>query len=246
MKLPKMLITGAASGLGRQIALNAAGAYELCLIDKSKEVEAIAERLNADYRIVDLSDVGALDELKELASNTDILVNNAGIASKKPFDSYRSEEIKSHLNVNVLAPALLTNWMLRSGPKSSKSIVNICSSAAYFPAVGMGTYSASKAFLAMFSNCLIGEYSDEGVNVLSILPSGIDTNFQQTSGVKNDNPRALLDPNVLSKEILLLIKKDRSVVKMKGLSTVVLKFLSGVLPTRLYIGLVRWIFNKVR
>ena len=93
----------------------------------------------------------------------------------------------------------------------------------------------------------IGEkYTKEKICIISVLPSGINTNFQRESGVKNINPSGLLDPDELSKEILTLIKKGESVVMLKGFSTRVFKIMRGLFPAKHYINLVRTLFNKYR
>jgi short-subunit dehydrogenase len=245
-----IIITGAASGLGKSLAEKAnAQGYQLWLTDKNHDLVQIAEKLNAKYLVVDLAKSGAAHLVFEWASDVNVLINNAGIATRGVFDEISIDSIGDMLAVNIIQPTLLAHLFLNKwkAEKIQSCLVNISSSASYFPTPGLGPYGPTKAYCTSLSLGLIEEYrSNRYINVLGILPTGIDTNFQKNSGVKKAYGEKLLDPNEIATLILKNIGSKKSKIIHIGILNWVFMCLQFFLPHQCYSSLIGRLINNRR
>jgi NAD(P)-dependent dehydrogenase (short-subunit alcohol dehydrogenase family) len=157
----RILITGAASGMGRDIArLFAQEGASLALIDRNIQgASDVAANLSAKAFDCDVADRAAINAVVAKAGaalgGIDGVVNAAGILVTKLFDDLDPESWDRMLAVNLTGPYNVIRAalpMLRAAP--SATIVNIASVSALMPMAGTAGYSASKAGLAMFTKCL--------------------------------------------------------------------------------------------
>lgn len=177
----RILVTGAASGMGRSIAemFGAEGAA-LALLDLNDEgVRAVAVELGAVGFACDVSDRLAVQEVVAKAGGVmggiDGIVNAAGILVIKPFGELEPESWDRMLAINLTGPFNIIYAalpMLRVAEKAT--IVNIASTSALMPMAGTTGYSASKAGLAMFTKCL-GFDLGPNIRANSICPGVIKT-----------------------------------------------------------------------
>ena len=181
------LITGAAQGIGRAVALLLAqhGA-DIVVSDinlekaqeTAREIEALGRRAMAiKVNVVNLEDVdrmiqAILGEFKEI----DILVNNAGITRDKLILRMTEEDWDAVLNVNLKGTFNCTKAVIRhmSKQKSGK-IVNIASVVGEMGNAGQANYSASKAGVIGFTKTIAREFALRGINVNAIAPGYIET-----------------------------------------------------------------------
>jgi NAD(P)-dependent dehydrogenase (short-subunit alcohol dehydrogenase family) len=157
----RILVTGAASGMGRGIAQKFAGeGAALALLDRNAEgVASVADTLGASAHACDVASVddtasvvGAV--IKELGG-LDGIVNAAGILVMKPFEELDPESFHKMLAVNLGGPYNVIRAGLAALRKASyATIVNIASVSSYLPLPGSSGYSASKGGLVMFTKCL--------------------------------------------------------------------------------------------
>jgi short-subunit dehydrogenase len=190
------LITGASSGIGKELAVAlAARGHELILVARRKDrLTALAKELMATYKTVvtvyamDLSKPGSSAELekKVLADghSVDVLVNNAGFGTNgRVADENRAvvaEEIQLNIGTLVdLTIAFLPGMVKRK----SGAVVNIASTASYQPVPGLAIYSATKAFVRSFSEAVWGEVP-AGVKVFAVSPGATATEFFDVAGTK--------------------------------------------------------------
>lgn len=104
------------------------------------------------------------------------LINNAAtIEPVSPVGKFSSEGIQKHLDLNLTAPLVLSNYVIQAF-KRKASITNIVSGAALRPIGGWSLYCSTKSGLRMFSECLAGE----GVKAISFSPGVMDTSMQAT------------------------------------------------------------------
>lgn len=177
----RILVTGAASGMGRAIAemFGAEGAA-LALLDLSDDgVQAVASELGAVGYACDVSDRLAVNEVVAKSGaalgGIDGVVNAAGILNIKPFGELEPESWDRMLAINLTGPFNIIYAalpMLRVAEKAT--IVNIASTSALMPMAGTTGYSASKAGLAMFTKCL-GFDLGPNIRANSICPGVIKT-----------------------------------------------------------------------
>jgi uncharacterized protein len=184
----RVLITGASSGIGADLARELAGAgADLVLAARRRpELETLAEELGkAGERAVvvtaDLSTPAGADALAEEAvralGGIDILVNNAGVdLVGKPWKDGLADRGEELFQVNFLAPMRLTNRLL--GPmveRDDGALVFISSVAAWNPFPGAAYYSASKAALARAAETIRMDLKGTRVQVLAVYPGPIHT-----------------------------------------------------------------------
>ncbi len=182
------LITGAAKGIGRAIALRLAheGA-DIALHYRSnpEQADAVAEEIRAMGRRVtllqaDLTDSQAMEQMAQqfeaAYDRLDILVNNAGITSDNLLFSMTAEEMEQVLRTNLLAPMLLTQrlGMLMMRRRYGR-IINISSSAASKPGRGQSNYAAAKGGLEAFTKAMAVELAPRGILVNGVAPGVIET-----------------------------------------------------------------------
>lgn len=157
----RILITGAASGMGREIAHQfAAAGAKVALLDRNQAgVSEVAESLGAQgWRcdVTDRQEVGrVVGEAGIALGGIDGVVNAAGILDIAPFDDLAAESWDAMLAVNLTGPFNIVKAalpLLRAAQRAT--IVNIASVSALMPMAGTTGYSASKAGLAMFTKCL--------------------------------------------------------------------------------------------
>jgi 3-oxoacyl-[acyl-carrier protein] reductase len=181
------LITGAAQGIGRAVALLLArNGADIVVSDinlekaqeTAKEIEAIGRRAMAiNVNVVNLEEVermvqAILEEFKQI----DILVNNAGITRDKLILRMTEEDWEAVLNVNLKGTFNCTKAVIRymSKQKSGK-IVNIASVVGEMGNAGQANYSASKAGVIGFTKTIAREFALRGINVNAIAPGYIET-----------------------------------------------------------------------
>ena len=190
-----VLVTGAASGIGRatSFAFAEAGA-RVVAVDRDAEGAARTAEMarligapEAWAETVDVSDEQAMEKLaaKVLGEYgvVDVLVNNAGIGLTGSFFRTTSEEWKRVLDVNLWG--VIHGCRIFGGQMADRGqgghIVNTASAAAFQPSRALPAYSTSKAAVLMLSECLRAELAGSGIGVSAICPGIVNTNITATA-----------------------------------------------------------------
>lgn len=188
----KALITGASSGIGKDIAiyLNSMG-YETILVskDENKLKKVSKEINNSKYIVCDLSKPIEVKKLydKVKNDNIDILVNDAGFGKFGPFNEVSLDDELDMINVNVCAVHILTKLFLNDFIKrDSGYILNVASSASFTHGPLMSTYYSTKSYVYKLSVAIYEELRRKKSNVhISVLcPGPVNTNFNNIADVK--------------------------------------------------------------
>ncbi|MGW2015834.1 SDR family oxidoreductase [Streptomyces sp. NPDC001927] len=190
-----VLVTGAASGIGRATAFAFAEAgARVVAVDRDGEGAArtaeMARLIGAPEawgEIVDVSDEQAMEKLAaKVASEygiVDVLVNNAGIGLSGSFFATTSEDWKKVLDVNLWG--VIHGCRIFGGQMAERGqgghIVNTASAAAFQPSRALPAYSTSKAAVLMLSECLRAELAGQGIGVSAICPGIVNTNITATA-----------------------------------------------------------------
>jgi short-subunit dehydrogenase len=194
------MVTGASSGIGEAYAeLLAEDGWDLVLVARRRDrLAAVAARLAAAHgistRIVvaDLADAGQVAALCEEASQLPLalLVNNAGLAHYMPFTALSSPLATELVDVNVLAPVLLTRAALGGMVERAEgAVVNVASLLAFSgtweaPHLPQrAVYAASKSFLVTFTQILAEELRDSGVRAQVVCPGLVRSEFHSRQGL---------------------------------------------------------------
>lgn len=187
----KALITGASSGIGRDMAkeLSKRG-YDLVLVardlDKLNEVK---EELKTNIEIVsmDISNVDNCKKLHEEHKDIDILINNAGFGDCGYFTKTNIDKEIAMINTNIVAYHTLTKLYLQNMKEKNRgTILNVASIAGFMPGPLMATYYATKNYGVRLSEAIREELRREKSKVqISILcPGPVDTNFNKVANVE--------------------------------------------------------------
>lgn len=187
----RALITGASSGIGRDIAkeLSKKG-YDLILVARNLEkLNEVKEKLETNVETVsmDISNPENCKQLHEKYKDIDILVNNAGFGDCGYFDKTNLEKELQMINTNIVAYHVLTKLYLKDmKAKNSGKILNVASIAGFMPGPLMATYYSTKAYVVRLSEAIREELKKENSKVqISILcPGPVDTNFNKVADVQ--------------------------------------------------------------
>jgi short-subunit dehydrogenase len=187
--VPTALITGASAGLGAEFARQlAARGHDLVLVardaDRLHRAAAGLGNVSVEVLPADLTtDEGCAavaGRIEEGSAPLDVLVNNAGIGTYRPFGTAPLESEERQLDLNVRAVLRLSHAAVRAmSARGSGRIVNISSVAGFVPRGGNATYSASKAWVTMFSEALSIQLAGSGVTVTAICPGFTHTEFHE-------------------------------------------------------------------
>jgi len=186
-----ILITGAANGIGKaltQVFIENLKSENISLtlvdIDEDELNTWNDAPISVQCLIQDLSLVDEVDSLLELATKDfgpiDLLINNAGVMDVKSMGSFEWAKAWKLLNIDLITPLKLIHSVLPSMQKRrSGSIINISSMAGVVPLRGCSFYGAAKAGLAMASECLRMESSQNGTQILTVYPGPVRTKLER-------------------------------------------------------------------
>ncbi len=189
----KVLITGASSGIGREMArILAKTSDEMVLVGRNKErLENIKKELGNQSIIkiisTDLSNIDNCMKLYKENKNIDLLINNAGFGDYGNFTETSLEKELEMINTNIVACHILTKLYLKDMEKENKGrIINVASIAGFMPGPLMTTYYATKSYVVRLSEAIREELRRKKSNVkIHILcPGPVATNFEKNANVK--------------------------------------------------------------
>lgn len=179
------LITGAASGIGRAIAIRFAEAgSNLQLVDinheglRSVENECLRYNVKVKTYTMDVSIKKNIDNLwDEIGDDTpDILVNNVGIYPIADYLTVDEELLDRVMRINLYSTFWMSQYMIRRRGKKGGVIINIGTIEALLPTIpGLEHYIASKAGVIALTRSLVKSYSKYGFRINVIVPGGIIT-----------------------------------------------------------------------
>ena len=187
----KALITGASSGMGRDMAkiLSQKG-YDLILVARDeKKLEEVKKQLKTETKIVvmDISKEENCKKIYEENKDIDILINNAGFGDCGHFEETSLDKDIQMIHTNIIAYHILTKLYLKEMiKKDSGKILNVASIAGFMPGPLMTTYYSTKNYVVRFSESIREELRKEKSKVqISILcPGPVDTNFNKVADVE--------------------------------------------------------------
>ncbi|HXX83465.1 MAG TPA: SDR family oxidoreductase [Casimicrobiaceae bacterium] len=193
------VVTGASSGIGRSYAERlASDGMDLVLIarraDRLNELERELADRGVKVRSV-VADLGRAEDLQRVTEQieplpVDLLINNAGLAHYMPFAQLPAERARELVDVNALAPVLLTRAVVPGMlGRGRGSIINVASLLAFSGAARApflpqrALYAATKAFLVTFAEILAAELVGTGVKVQVVCPGVVRSEFHSRQGI---------------------------------------------------------------
>lgn len=187
----RALITGASSGIGRDMArvLSKKG-YDLILVARNEEnLKKLQGELNTKVEIVpmDLSIKENCIKLHEEVHDVDILVNNAGFGDFGRFYETDLDKDINMINTNVMALHILTKLYLKDMvEKNSGHILNVASIAGFMPGPLMATYYSTKNYVVTLCESIRRELrkAHSKVKISVLCPGPVHTNFNNVANVR--------------------------------------------------------------
>ncbi len=215
-----ILITGASSGIGRDMAriLHKMG-HNLFLVARREDLlNDLKSELDGKPEIIilDLSNAENCFKLYENLKNKniDILINNAGFGVFGEFNKTSLDRELEMIDLNINALHILTKKFLNDfEKKNSGYILNVASSAAFLPGPLLSSYYASKAYVLRLTTAIYEELRRNKRNVYigALCPGPVDTEFNKVAGVKF-NLKSLTSRDVAEYAIKKMFKKKLIII----------------------------------
>lgn len=232
----KALITGASSGIGRDIAIELSNrGYDLVLVARNEDkLNETAKHCKTKTEIypIDISTVDNCKKVYNKFKNIDILVNNAGFGLFGEFDKTDLDKELNMIDLNIKSVHILTKLYLKDMiKKDSGRILNVASSAAFLSGPLMSTYYSTKSYVYRLSTALYEELRriKSNVKVSVLCPGPVDTNFNNVADV-SFSVKALTSSYV-SRYAVDKMFKDKLVI-IPGLSVRLGIYMTKFLPLK--------------
>jgi hypothetical protein len=184
-----VVITGASAGIGAAAArmFAAEGATVVLAARSQTALEQVAREITASGGRAHAvsTDVAQREACERLLARTaeqlggiDVLVNNAGANRRGPIERYTPDELAGVVQVNLVAPIVLTRLVLPYLRKrGGGAVVNVASIAGRIPVGHEAVYCATKFGLRAFTFALVEELEGSGITVSAVSPGPVDTGF---------------------------------------------------------------------
>ncbi len=216
----KALITGASSGIGKNMAYVLANkGIDLILVARSKdEMVKIKENVKVEVQVIemDLLKEKNVYKLYEVCKdmNVDILINNAGFGLFGLFVETDLERELEMIDLNIKAYHILTKLFLKDFiEKDSGYILNVASSAGFMAGPRLSTYYATKNYVLKLTMAINEELRQSGSNVVvsALCPGPVNTNFNRVAhgefSIKEASPKYVAEyaiDKLFQKKILII------------------------------------------
>lgn len=235
----KALVTGASSGIGRDMAryLSSLGYDIIAVARDGIELEKLQKELKTKVEIIslDLSNVENCKELYQTVKNRkiDVLINNAGFGDFGEFTNTDLDKELGMIDVNIKAVHVLTKLLLKDMVKRNQGyILNVASIAGFMPGPLMSTYYSTKAYVVRFTQSIYQELKKKKskVSVSVLCPGPVNTNFNQVANVKF-NLKSMTSSYVAKYGIDKMFKKK--LIILPGVKIKLARFLAKISPEKL-------------
>lgn len=241
----RALVTGAASGLGREIVRQlAADGVQVTAIDRS----AMDPVAGLEPRLVDLADRDAVDRLlRELDDEPpfDWIFHNAGISATGNFERIPDDAYLRLLRVNCEAPIVMTAAMIANAKIANGGRLVFISSLSHFTGYpGGAVYGASKDALTIYAKSIRPALKRLGVTVMTVFPGPVRTDHASRHAPPDARAERRMDPADLAARIIRATRYGNKVL-LPGVAAKTGRLLGGLAPRRMTAFMRRVIFEKL-
>jgi short-subunit dehydrogenase len=255
--MPTALITGASTGIGRDLAFECARAgYDLAVVARNRnQLESLAAEVGSEtgrHVLIIAEDLtrpeapaGIREALRDCA--VDVLINNAGVALRGMFHELPVEKQMAMLQLNVNALTHLTRLFLPAMVERRKGrVMNVASTAAFQPGPLMAVYYASKAYVLSLSEALHNEVREFGVIVTALCPGPTETEFgtrAEMSGTRLFESENIMSSAEVARAGFQALMDGKPAV-IPGRRNAVIAFATRLVPRQVAAGLARKMQEK--
>lgn len=189
----RVLVTGASSGIGRQIAQSCAraGAEVIATGRDEMRLRSLVDELSGSghgYLACDLGDDDSIKQFAQAVGKFDGIVHSAGIAALAPVRLASRKHIEDQFRINAVGPILLTQQLLlRNAVNQGGSIVFVSSISAHIGVQGVAAYGGSKSALESMARCLSMEVAKRSIRVNCLAPGFVETPMLQAARSTTDS-----------------------------------------------------------
>lgn len=210
--MKQCVITGAASGIGKALAQRfAVAGYAITGIDKNVGAGAVTraelgqQGANVSWINADLAHASSIDHVLETLQagpKMDVFVHNAGINAVGHFGQLDLAQQQAVIDVNLLAPMLLTHGLLQHKLLTSGSSLVFITSLSHFVSYpGAAAYAASKDGVAAYARSLAVALHGQGIHVLTVYPGPTRTEHARRYSPDNRREQRRMPPEKLANMI---------------------------------------------
>jgi len=192
-----ILVTGASSGIGKAtaIACSKMGAKVVITGRNAERLQETYQELDGEGHLQIIAELTNEDDMTRLVEETpqiDGFVNNAGIGSKTPINFIKQSNLQNILDVNTIAPIMLTKMLLKKKKVQKGASMVLTSSISGVCSVDIGNtlYSVSKSAIDGFMKNAAKELAEKGIRVNSVNPGMVDTPINDYSNVSEEQMQA--------------------------------------------------------
>jgi len=256
MKNPSwVLITGASTGIGKELALRCAReGHHLVLVARNAErLSALSELISERYhvRVVvipkDLTAVSAPEEifsqLLQQDIQLDVLINNAGTGQCGLFEHIDQARNNQMIDLNIRALTELTNLAIHHMRQhGGGKILNVASTGSYQPGPYIAVYYATKAYVLSLTQALRKELRGSGITISVLCPGSTATEFSQRAG--KADIKGAMSPQKVADAAYKGLDKGKAVI-IPGFINKIFIFASKLLPGTLSASVVARIQRKL-
>lgn len=240
LKNKTVLITGASGGIGEFISrkLVDAGANLIAVGHQLEPLQTLVDSLAGDHSSV-CADLMSAEGIQAVVNEVnrrggvDILINNAGVAQFGMIEQQSVNALSAQINVNLLAPMLLTQALLPILKQSdSPAIVNMGSTFGSIGYSGFSAYCASKFGLRGFTEALRRELADTSIRLFYLAPRATKTpiNNEQVVAMNQELGNKMDEPEVVAQHLLKLLQQDKARIRYIGWPEKLFVFINSILP----------------
>lgn len=221
-----VVITGASSGIGRDMAVEVAkqGGIPILLARREELIAVLAAEIKSEFGInafafkLDVSDTQSVEkifkEIYQIVGNVDVLINNAGFAKFVNSDVATNDEVRAMFDVNVLGLIACTNAVLPTMKANNQGqIINVASIIGKIPTPKASAYAATKHAVLGFTNALRMELMDTNVQITAINPGPVKTEFFEladaTGNYTKNVKKMMLDSKMVARKTISTIGTKR-------------------------------------
>jgi short-subunit dehydrogenase len=253
------MVTGASSGIGKEMAIELAkkGINLVIVARNESALNELKLEIESKFAVkvwplaLDLSLPENTERLLNFTKTNkidiDYLINNAGFGDFGFFHESRWEKQEQMINLNILALTRLTHFYLNEMLNRQKGrILNVASVASFQPGPLMSVYYATKAFVLHFSEALNNEVKDSGITVTALCPGPTESGFQKAAALENSklfNRFKMQDSHSVAVHGIKAMMKGKAIA-IPGIGNYLMATLASFFPRSFVVKMIRFVQDK--